>query len=306
MTANTSFSNQQINTVIPGKQINASFLYYSLKPRKQELLSIGSGTGVRTPILNKSAFCNLKIKVPRLPEQHRIASILSAYDDLIEANQRRVAILEEMARRLFEEWFVHLRFPGHAGIPLHDTPNGPVPEGWMPTTLESLIRLEYGRALKVDQRVPGHVAVIGSSGVVGLHNFSLVSGPCVIVGRKGNAGAVIWSPTDCYPIDTTFYVTTSKPIHYVFHQLQHLTFQTGDTAVPGLNRDSAHRAPIVMPPNSLLSRFNDAVAPFVEMRDHLNGTNVRLAAARDLLLPRLLSGQISVAQDQVPTLLAAE
>jgi type I restriction enzyme S subunit len=130
MTDKPSFTNQQINTVVPNGKVDPSFLYYSLLPRKQELRSLGAATGVRAPILNKSAFCDLKVKIPPLPMQRRIAGILSAYDNLIENNQRRIKILEEMARSLYREWFVKFRFPGHEKVPLVDSAFGPIPRGW--------------------------------------------------------------------------------------------------------------------------------------------------------------------------------
>jgi len=130
MTDRPSFSNQQINTIVPNGAVDPSFLYYSLRPRKQELLSLGAATGVRTPIMNKSAFCDLKVTLPPLPLQRRIAGILSAYDDLIENCQRRIRILEQMARALYREWFVDFRFPGHEDYPRVPSALGEIPEGW--------------------------------------------------------------------------------------------------------------------------------------------------------------------------------
>jgi type I restriction enzyme S subunit len=144
MTDKPSFTNQQINTIVPNGKVEPSFLYYSLRPRKQELLSLGATTGVRTPILNKSAFCDLKVKIPPFPLQRRIAGILSAYDDLIENNQRRIKILEEMARSLYREWFVTFRFPGHEKIPLVDSSVGPIPKGWAVKKLGSLADISWG------------------------------------------------------------------------------------------------------------------------------------------------------------------
>src|SRR6266699_6581356 len=86
--------------------------------------------GAATPILNKSAFSAISIDVPPLPIQRRIASVLGAYDDLIEVNRRRIALLEEMTLGLFEEWFVRFRFPGHETVPIAETPDGLLPGGW--------------------------------------------------------------------------------------------------------------------------------------------------------------------------------
>ena len=244
--------------------------------------------------------CLRVIPLPPLPTQQRIGSILAAYDDLIEVNRRRVAILEEMARRLFEEWFVHLRFPGHETVPVHDTPDGPLPEGWRKALLGDLIQLAYGKALKADVRVPGSVPVIGSSGIVGWHNQAITAGPCIIVGRKGNAGSVILCPSDCFPIDTTFSVRTSYPIHYVFQQLKRIEFLAGDTAVPGLNRDSAHRMSIVIPSVEILTSYNHRVASLVDLKDICKAATEKLAATRDLVLPRLISGELSIADAPAP------
>jgi type I restriction enzyme S subunit len=130
MTCRPSFTNQQLNTIIPNEKVDADFLYYALSMRKDEFLSLGAATGVRTPILNKSAFSNLDLLIPQIGAQRKIAAILSAYDDLIENNTRRIAILEEMAQALYREWFVHFRFPGHEGVRIVESELGPVPEGW--------------------------------------------------------------------------------------------------------------------------------------------------------------------------------
>ncbi len=108
------------------------------------MLSLGSATGVRTPILNKSAFCDTKVVVPPLPVQQRIARILSAYDELIENSQRRIKILEAMAGALYREWFVHFRFPGHEHHPPVASPLGEIPQGWEVKKLGELIGIDKG------------------------------------------------------------------------------------------------------------------------------------------------------------------
>lgn len=139
--------------------------------------------GSAQPNANAQILGQFELPLPPLATQRRIASILSAYDDLIEVNRRRIAVLEEMARGLFEEWFVRFRFPGHEAVPILDTPDGALPEGWTWGTLGDLLSLPYGKALKADARRPGDVAVIGSSGVVGSHVEALVAGPGIVVGR---------------------------------------------------------------------------------------------------------------------------
>jgi len=101
-----------------------------------------------------------------------------------------------MARLLYREWFVHFRFPGHEQVAMVDSPLGPIPEGWEMRQLGDVIELAYGKGLRKSDRIPGTYPVYGSSGVVDYHNESLVEGPGIIVGRKGNVGTVFWSDTE--------------------------------------------------------------------------------------------------------------
>ena len=146
MTDRPSFTNQQINTIVPNGRVDPSFLYYSLRPCKQELLSLGATSGVRTPILNKSAFCDLMVNLPPLPVQLRIASILSAYDELIENSQRRIRILEAIAGALYREWFVQFRFLGHEKAPPVASPLGEIPQGWEVKKLGEVAQTFRGRS----------------------------------------------------------------------------------------------------------------------------------------------------------------
>src|SRR5690554_5083741 len=96
------------------------------------------------PGLSVKVLGQQSVRMPSRQNQEQIAAILGAYDDLIEVNRRRVAVLEEMARGLFEEWFVRFRFPGHENVPIVDTPDGPLPEGWSFDALENFLILQRG------------------------------------------------------------------------------------------------------------------------------------------------------------------
>jgi type I restriction enzyme S subunit len=223
---------------------------------------------------------NWPLTLPSMADQCRIANFLSAYDDLIANNTRRLAILEDMARRLFEEWF-----------------NKPIlgrPEGWTVEPLRNILKLHYGKALKADTRIDGVVPVYGSSGAVGFHNAALVSGPGIILGRKGNVGSVFYSHCDFYPIDTVFYVDTDWPLHFIYHVLRQQTFTNSDSAVPGLNRELALSKEVVLPPRDLIDRFDAWEGSMVEQAQSLRDANVNLRVTRDLLLPKLISGEIEV------------
>ncbi|ARS26095.1 restriction endonuclease subunit S [Sphingomonas sp. KC8] len=273
----------------PVKGIDARYLYYAL--HAVELKQFGYQRHFKL-------LKDCEVRVPPLETQRRVASILGAYDDLIEVNRRRIAVLEEMARGLFEEWFVRFRFPGHEAVPIHDTPEGSLPEGWTWGALGDLLRLPYGKALKADARRPGDVAVIGSSGVVGSHVEALVAGPGIVVGRKGNVGSVIWSATDFWPIDTTYYVDTRLPLLYVYQLLQRVPFENSHAAVPGLNRDYALARAVMIAPDALVQKYGAFAEPLMDQVKTLEHSNRNLAASRDLLLPRLISGQLSVVETE--------
>ncbi|GEM_PF-95866 len=236
------------------------------------------------------------ISAPPLPTQRKIAAILSAYDDLIENNLRRIKILEEIAQRLYREWFVHFRFPGHENVRMVDSPLGPIPEGWEVVKFENVITLAYGKALKSEDRQPGDVPVYGSSGIVGYHNEALVDGPAIILGRKGNVGAVHYSDVDFFPIDTVYYVETDLPLTYVFHTLNGLHFINSDAAVPGLSRRQAYTLNVLRPADFILNAYDSYAVKLNEMRLNLERQNENLRRTRDLLLPRLISGELDVSE----------
>ncbi len=268
--------------------LNTRFLYYSLRPALSHFQSVSIGAA--TQYLTKKILDNFKIAIPPIVTQERIASTLSAYDDLIENNRRRIQLLEQAARLLYKEWFVRLRFPGHEHVKVKDG----VPEGWEKKPLGEFAPLNYGKALKKDHRIPGPFPVFGSSGVVGTHEKALVPGPAIIVGRKGNAGSVHWSQDDFYPIDTVYFIEAKHCSIYLYYALLHTQFINTDVAVPGLNRDFAHSRLLLLPDNQILALFEQHTTTIYEQMNRLEKYSQELAKARDLLLPRLMNGEVAI------------
>lgn len=279
--------------------VSEQYLYYWLKANPH--LSGGAAYGAAIQNINTDILRGFELDLPPLKTQHHIASILSAYDDLIENNTRRIAILEEMARRLYEEWFVKFRFPGHKEVRfVNDEDFGRRPSDWGRGTLRDYIELAYGKALKASDRVEGQYPVYGSSGVVGRHNSYLVEGPGIIVGRKGNVGSVHWTDEPFFPIDTVYYVKTMLPLEYVFFNLQRQNFINNDAAVPGLNRNQAYSLPFLSPSDNVLGEFTRQSASLYALVRLLQRKNHNLRTQRDLLLPKLISGQIEVPDVELP------
>lgn len=329
-------TNQQINTIIVDDRFSSEFIYYNLSTRKDEIRHQAAG-GSAQPILNKGDFSRLKISLPPLPEQKAIAQILGSLDDKIELNRRMNATLEAMARALFQSWFIDFdpvrwnmdrnqpstRPSGHPsptgrrardeGAPslgidkptaalfpdsFQDSERGHVPYGWEVTTLGELVELAYGKPLKAEDRKPGRICVYGANGPVGWHDEKLVSGPGIVVGRKGNPGVVTWAHSDFYPIDTTFYIEPKgecRSLYFLFYALKNhdLANLSADSAVPGLNRNHAYMSKQVVPPQPILTAFDSLIAP-IFTAIHTNEDQSRtLATLRDTLLPKLLSGELS-------------
>lgn len=266
------------------------FIYYAVTDRRFTGYLTNNTKGTSYPAVDTATVLRGEIPDFNLRQQRIIASILSAYDDLIENNRRRIHLLERAARLLYKEWFVHLRFPGHEHTPITDG----VPEGWERKTLGEVGPLNYGKSLKKDDRIPGPFPVFGSSGIIGTHEKSLVPGPAIIVGRKGNVGSTYWSQDDCYPIDTVYFIEAEYCSIHLYHALLNTQFLNTDVAVPGTNRDFAHGQLILVPDNKILALFEQQATPIYEQINRLTKHNQTLAKARDLLLPRLMNGDVAV------------
>ena len=262
----------------------------------------GYASGATVPHLNMKDIRGVLLPdLPPYKTQRKIAAILSAYDDLIENNNRRIKLLEQAAHDLYREWFVHFRFPGHEDVEMVDsgTDYGMIPQGWEVVKLEGAIELAYGKSLKKDTRIPGKYPVYGSAGIIDTHNDYLVKAPGIVVGRKGNVGSVFWADDNFYPIDTVYYVKTGICLPYVFYNLQNQNFINNDAAVPGLSRRQAYSLPFVIPPKSTGKRFEDMVSPMFQQIHGLRKRNTVLVEMRDLLLPRLVSGALDVSDKDI-------
>ena len=285
---------------VTGEPTDLRFLSYLLEAMKLNRLAAGSAQ----PLLTQKVLKPLEVPWPSTQIRMAVAIRLQTFDDLIENNRRRIEILEEMARLLYSEWFVHFRFPGHEYVEMADSKLGPIPKGWEVAKLSEVLTLSYGKALKAGDRRGGAVEVYGSGGLVGYHDERLVDGPGIVVGRKGNVGALYWIDADFYPIDTTYFVKTDLPLYCAFQMLGTLTFIDSHAAVPGLSRDQAYGLDVVVPESTLYTDYEAKVRAMVDLRRNLIQQNLVLSEARDLLLPRLVSGELDVSDLDLGELLA--
>jgi type I restriction enzyme S subunit len=296
---------------------NVVFVKYALDVAKRQLTAISRGATQDNLSLEK--LLSQDLLIPSLAVQGRIADILSAYDDLIEVNRRRVTVLEEATRALFNEWFVRLHFPGHNHASFADTPDGPLPQEWSRQSIgdvtayvnrgiapkyddgaESLVvgqkcirggRLSLGPARNQCKKVPSEKIIrdgdilINSTGVGTLGRVAQAE--AVPAGLTVDSHVTIVRPAET--ADRDYLGIQLLQMQSVFEHLG-----AGSTGQTELSRGSIQNQVITWPPTELRARFGQVVRPMRELIDQLMIQNDRLAASRDLLLPRLMSGHLSV------------
>ena len=283
-----------LHRIRPSNELDYRFLYYSflLKGRHDGFSGLFTGSTIKH--LPGQNLAKVEVCYPQRPEQERIAGVLSAYDDLIENNRRRIALLEQSARLLYREWFVHLRFPGHEHVKVVDG----VPEGWEQKPLGDVLTLQRGFDLPTGARVQGEIPIYAATGVHGCHNKAMVNGPGVITGRSGSLGTVSYSPGDFWPLNTTLWVKEFKRVapEFAYFLLSILGLEqfNGGVAVPTLNRNDVHRIQINLPSQTLMDEFNEFALLHFKQVATLTQQNEKLRQARDLLLRRLMNGDLVV------------
>jgi type I restriction enzyme S subunit len=276
-------------------------------------------TGAAQPKLSQANLRLIKLVLPPLPIQRRIAGILSAYDDLIENSQRRIKILEEMARRLYREWFVYFRFPGHEGCRFVESPLGEIPEGWEVKKLTDCVEINprvrvpregvkpfvpMGCLSNDSMLITDIESREGNSGSKFQNNDTLFARitPCL---ENGKTGYVQFLPDwDSVALGSTeFIILRSKSLTPEFVYLLARSDEFRGTAIKSMSGATGRQRVqercfddylMIQPPQDLLDSFSAVVRPGFDMvyRLHLQIQNLR--RTRDLLLPRLLSGQIDV------------
>jgi type I restriction enzyme, S subunit len=179
-----------------------------------------------------------------------------------------------------------------------DSVLGEIPKGWKVGKIGDALELAYGKSLAKKTRTSGQFPVYGSGGVSGSHNECLVTGPGIVVGRKGTVGSVYWVDTDFFPIDTVFYVKPRKgySLRWIYGALQYVDVAhlAADSAVPGVNRNSVYEQKFLLPPIEATAAYEKLTCAFIGYCRSLTLENEKIQSTRDHLLPALLSGRLAV------------
>lgn len=250
-------------------------------------------TGAAQPKLSQGNLNRILIKLPELREQERIVAFLSQYDDLIENNNRRIQILETIAQKLYQEWFVHYRFPNHQQAQWRETDQGKIPVGWEVKRLDDFIVLQRGFDLpKAKRNEGGSIPIYAASGINGFHNEVKATAPGLVTGRSGTLGVVNLVLEDFWPLNTSLWVKefkgcTAYYAYYLLSSIELKRFNSG-ASVPTLNRNDIHGLEVIAPPDQLIEKFERLVTPLYALVKNLQLKNKNLKQQRDLLLPKLV------------------
>ena len=310
--------------------LDPQYLNYLLSSPRVRGWMDGVASGATVPHLNLSDIRAFELReLPPIRVQRRIGAALAAYDDLIENNNRRIKILEEMAQRIYRDWFVDFRYPGHEGVPLVDSELGPIPKGWDACTLERFTEITIGGDWGNDEpEDDGWEQVACLRGVdlprIRMGNTSTarsrwikrsslatrqVTESDVIVEASGECGrtlavdpaleSLLGLPTVYSNFCKRLRCASSAHALFVSRLFDAMiasgemtNFQTG-VAIPNLNlKGLVASRKVVKPPDALLMRFEELTRPMLKFA--LTGTSENLRTTRDLLLPRLISGELDV------------
>jgi type I restriction enzyme S subunit len=308
-------SSNQMKLSVNRDVADPRFVYYyvSSPMSREKIIRDSEVTGV--PKTNLAYLKTFPILLPSLDEQKEIAHILGTLDDKIELNQQMNRTLEGIARALFKSWFidfdpVRAKLDGRQPYRMDaetaalfpdsfdDSPLGKIPKGWRVGRLDDLIILQRGFDLPKTNRTSGKYPVLAASGPSGTHNEYKVKGPGVTTGRSGVLGNIFFVHEDFWPLNTSLWVKEfreSRPIHtyYVLQDLNLEVFNAG-SAVPTLNRNHVHGLKVVIPPLPVIEVFESLVMLIFQKKKANDEESIDISAVRDVLLPKLLSGEIRV------------
>ena len=277
------------------KEIDLEYVYYYMTQRWYNIYINSLTAQAAQPNINLEQIGNLKLNLPPLPTQQKIASILSAYDNLIQNYKKQIEALQTAASELYKEWFVRFRFPGWQNAKFE---NG-IPEGWKVVLASELGEFVRGKNITAEEMQEGMIPVI-SAGIEpsGFHNQSNVKGVSLTISNSGaNAGYLQINYSDIWAADCS-YCNSAKHIYFYYELLNNMrvvlfNLQKG-AAQPHVYAKDINKMKILLPPSELIETANKKIKLMHEKMYSLQQQITNLTQQRDLLLPRLMSGKLEV------------
>ena len=276
------------------KLVDGRFLYYAIADYhfQQQLAARATGTTVRG--LRQAELLKCTVPVPERPIQKAIAYTLSCIDKMIKINNQVCRNLESQAETMFKNWFID--FEPFKDGEFIDSPLGLIPKGWKVEKLEDLVNIKYG---KDHRSLPdGDIPVYGSGGLIRYISEAIYTSESVLIPRKGTLNNVMLVNHPFWSVDTMFYTEINKPnfAKFLFQLLKRkdLASMNVGSAVPSMTVALLNQIRFVLPPDEILEHFERVTNPFYLKIENNRRQNQILAALRDTLLPKLMSGEIEV------------
>ncbi len=276
------------------------FVFYQLQKAETVGWVEKHAVGATMLNLNTSILSSVPIDMPSLAEQQTVVDVLSAYDDLTENNQKQIKLLEEAAQRLYKEWFVDLRFPGHETTPIIDG----IPQGWEERNIDDVFSVQYGKMLPTSLLVPnGEYPVYGANGVIGYYTKANCFDYVTLITSRGNgSGDVLRTHHKASFVTNNSFVVLPKETYghfelpFAYHLIKTLDFKSICTgsAQPQLTNKSISMLNVIVPTPAVVKAFCNIANPMFAKIELLYKQIQATAEARDRLLPKLMNGEIEV------------
>lgn len=275
------------------------FFTYHFKSVMFRQAMSGTAVGANIQNLSQGRMSTYTAKIPDIETQRHIASILSAYDDLIENNEKQIKLLEEAAQRLYKEWFVDLRFPGWENTPVVDG----VPQGWKCKQIYNIAEIKAGgdkpeivnKSKSQDTPFPIFANGIENDGLYGFTKNAVIEKESVTISARGTVGFVFLRRTPYVPIVRLLSVIPySLSAMYLYYCLKNETFERNGTSQQQITVPMVKNKVLLIADNLLINEFVSKATVYHNKIDMLKSQIELLTEARDRLLPKLMSGELEV------------
>jgi len=307
------YVNQRVSIVrVNSEKANPIFIFYQIATHSNELELFNKANGAGQPNISAKQIGELPVVLPPVEKQQHIADVLSAYDDLIENNQKQIKLLEETAQRLYKEWFVDLRFPGHETTPIIDG----VPEGWSTVLLSDVASINaksLPKNFEFDYIDYVDLGSVNYGHISGKTRYTMQEAPGRAK-RQASNGDIIWGmvrpnlrsyalilhpkETDVFSTGFAILSAHSVPFSFLYSTVTtdafvgYLVNCTNGAAYPAVKPEHFANAKMLIPHQETLNRFDKYVCPLFDQIHGLQKQNENLAEARDRLLPKLMNGEL--------------
>jgi type I restriction enzyme, S subunit len=299
--------NQRVAKIKPNN-VNADFIWSIVSSKDYRNLFFRLADGAAQPNMSGTQIENVKFLIPGIEEQNRIASTLSTYDDLIENNTRRIKILEEMARLIYREWFLEFKAPG---IKLRKATleekkvigKNVFPEGWEVKRFGDVLDVNYGKQLPTTQlKDQGEYPVYGAGSIIGYYDEFIAETKTALITCRGNGSGTVWRTKEKAFVTNNSFLICSKDRndlwqhYFIVFLLENSNVNSikSGSAQPQITIEGISSIKIIVPSVSTVRNYCNLTSEMIDFADMLDKVNTNLRQTRDLLLPKLISGEVEV------------